>query len=465
MSKHFLLLAAMLFAATSLFAQSADNEDEVIKIDKWNQNAYREGEILVKFKADGAVQMKAPRKAKFATSQVNAIDALFTELGVDSVEQLMPMTGHKNVGRKVKAYNGSYVEVKDLSKLYRLTLKAEKAQDIFSAIDRLKEQEEVEFAEPNYLVYTMALPYDDSIPTADQQTYTAEPLYSQQWGIPAINLPALWDKPKRSSKRPVIAILDTGVDIDHPDLAANIWTNTAEANGIANQDDDANGFKDDIHGWCFIDNHSVTGDFNGHGTHCAGIAAAVGNNGIGITGANPDALIMPVTVMQSNGTGDVATIVKGIDYAAANGADVISMSIGSYSYSIAEEQAVGRAYANAVLVAAAGNDFMCIKPHTCPINMKLGSPMFPAAFSFVLGVEASMQGINQITGDNLATFSNYDEDGPIYSSFNESQLYNYELRAPGMQILSTFPGGRYKYLNGTSMACPLAAGAISRLIQ
>lgn len=456
MRKHFLLLAAVLFAATSLFAQSADNEDEVIKIDKVNQQAYREGEILVKFKADGAVQMRAPRKAKFATSQVNAIDALFEELGVDSVEQLMPMTGHKNVGRKMRAYNGSEVEVKDLSKLYRLTLKAEKARDLHAAIDRLKAQEEVEFAEPNYIVYTMALPYDDSIPTADQAIYTQEPLYSQQWGIPAINLPALWDKPKRSSKRPVIAILDTGVDIEHPDLAANIWTNTAEANGIANQDDDANGFKDDIHGWSFIDNHSVTGDFNGHGTHCAGIAAAVGNNGIGITGANPDALIMPVTVMQSNGTGDVATIVKGIDYASANGADVISMSIGSYSHSLAEEQALGRAYANAVLVAAAGNDGHAMAGAHCIYD----APMFPAAFSFVLGVEAS----KDVNG-NLAGFSNYDETGPVYSSFGENKLYNYELRAPGVQIMSTFPGGRYKNLNGTSMACPLVAGAISRLIQ
>ena len=463
MTHKILLLAAMMLATVSLFAQSADNEDEVIKIDKWNQQAFREGEILVKFKADGAVQMRAPRRAKFATSQVNAVDALFAELGVDSVEQLMPMTGHKNVGRRVKAYNGSEVEVKDLSKLYRLTLKPEKAQNIHEAIDRLKAMDEVEFAEPNYIVYTMALPYDDSIPTADQTTYTAEPLYSQQWGLQAINLPALWDKPKRSSKRPVIAILDTGVDIEHPDLAANIWTNTTEANGISGQDDDANGFKDDIHGWDFINNHSVTNDFNGHGTHCAGIAAAVGNNGIGITGANPDALIMPVTVMQSNGTGDVATIVKGIDYAAANGADVISMSIGGYGYSLAEEQALGRAYANAVLVAAAGNDNKCIIPHNCPKNGKSSDengPMFPAAFSFVLGVEASANAQGTLT-----SFSNFDEDGPIYSSFNENELYNYELRAPGQNILSTFPGGRYKNLNGTSMACPLAAGAISRLLQ
>lgn len=458
MKNKLLLLVAMVIVATGLvFAQSADNEDEVIKIDKWNQQAYREGEILVKFKAEGAVQMRAPRKAKFQTAQVNVVDALFAEIGVDSVEQLMPQTGHKNVGRRVRAYNGSEVEVKDLSKLYRLTLNAEKAQNIYEAIDKLKALEEVEFAEPNYVVYTMALPYDADIPTSDRNTYTHEPLYSQQWGLAAINLPELWNKNKKSSKRPVIAIIDTGVDIEHPDLAANIWTNTAEANGIANQDDDANGFKDDLHGWDFINNHSVTNDFNGHGTHCAGIAAAVGNNHIGITGANPDAYIMPVTVMQSNGTGDVATIVKGIDYAAANGADVISMSIGGYSYSLAEEQALGRAYADAVLVASAGNDgHAMVAPNHCLFD----APMFPAAFSFVLGVEASADAIG-----NLASFSNYDESGPIYSPFGENKLYNYELRAPGVQILSTFPGGRYKVLNGTSMACPLVAGAISRLIQ
>lgn len=462
--KKFILFAVALTMGVlngNLFAQSADNEDEVIKIDRMNQNAYREGEILVKFKADGAVQMKAPRKAKFATSQVNAIDALFAELGVDSIEQLMPQTGHKNVGRRVRAYNGSEVEVKDLSKLYRLTLKAEKAQSLFEAIDKLKAMDEVEFAEPNYLVYTMALPYDADIYTRDAATYMSEPLHSQQWGMEAIGLPQLWNKNKKSSKRPVIAILDTGVDIEHEDLAANIWTNTAESNGISGQDDDANGFKDDIHGWDFINNTTVKNDFNGHGTHCAGIAAAVGNNHKGITGANPDALIMPVTVMQSTGTGDVATIVKGIDYAAANGADVISMSIGGYGYSLAEEQALGRAYANAVIVAAAGNDFKCINPHFCPINKSsLNGPMFPAAFTFVLGVEASADAIGSLAG-----FSNYDDDGPIYSDFGEEKLYNYELRAPGVQIMSTFPGGRYKYLNGTSMACPLVAGAVSRLLQ
>ena len=283
-----------------------------------------------------------------------------------------------------------------------------------------------------------------------------DPLFGQQWGLQTMKLPQLWQQPIITQKRPIIAILDTGVDIDHPDLKANIWTNTKESEGAEDYDDDGNGFKDDLHGWDFVNQTGRIGDWNGHGTHCAGIAAAVGGNGIGIVGANPDALIMPVTVMQSDGTGDVATIIKGIDYAVANGADIISMSFGSYGESKAEEQALGRAYQKAFLVAAAGNDGMCL-------NHKHGrgdpAPMYPASYTFVLGVQAmSSEG-------NITDWSNYDDDGPTYSEWGEAKLYNYELLAPGVNIESTYPGGNYKSLNGTSMATPMVAGALSRLIQ
>jgi len=459
-TKLLLLGAALLLVCPTIVAQSADNEDEVVKIDKWNRNAFREGEIIVHFHEDSQVRMRAPQRTQFSTTNVSEVDQLFEALGVDSVEELMPRTGTKPLPRKLRTYNGKEIEPKPLGKLYRLKLAPNAPMNVHQVIDTLKTLRTVDFAEPNYILYTLSLPYDAVIPTQDSATYTAEPLYSQQWGPAAINLPALWNKPKRTSKRPVIAILDTGVDIDHPDLAANIWTNPTESNGVEGQDDDNNGFVDDLHGWDFINQTGIMCDFNGHGTHCAGIAAAVGNNGIGITGANPDALIMPVSVMQSDGSGDVATIVRGIDYAAANGADVISMSIGSYSYSIAEEQALGRAYANAVLVAAAGNDQLWIERYdiTCLPRRQDVEQMFPACYTFVLGVEAGMQGGCETSFSNL-------DDNPIFSSFGEEQLYNYELRAPGINILSTFPGGRYKVLHGTSMACPLVAGAVSRLIQ
>lgn len=274
-----------------------------------------------------------------------------------------------------------------------------------------------------------------------------------------MKLPQLWQQPIITQKRPIIAILDTGVDIDHPDLKANIWTNTKESEGAEDYDDDGNGFKDDLHGWDFVNQTGRIGDWNGHGTHCTGIAAAVGGNGIGIVGANPDALIMPVTVMQSDGTGDVATIIKGIDYAVANGADIISMSFGSYGESKAEEQALGRAYQKAVLVAAAGNDGMCLN-HAHPGRGQTSpAPMYPGSYTFVLGVQAMN------SKGNITDWSNYDDNGPTYSAWGEDKLYNYELLAPGANIESTYPGGNYKSLNGTSMATPMVAGALSRLIQ
>ena len=309
--------------------------------------------------------------------------------------------------------------------------------------------DEVEFAEPNYRLYTL----DDVICNG----YAGNPLVNNQWYLSAYGVNQLWTKPIVNNARPVIAILDTGVDITHPDLVDNIWTNEHETNGEEGYDNDNNGFKNDLHGWDFINQTGNIRDFNMHGTHVAGIAAA-SNNGLGIIGANPLAYIMPVTVMQSDGTGDVATIIRGIDYAIANGATVLNFSLGTYANSSALRQALERAYQSAVIVAAAGNDGMQILPICNPL--KPYGPMFPAAYSFVLGVQAT----TQVGG--LAGFSNYDCDGPNYSSsstYQDPDGFNYELKAPGVNMLSTVPGGNYKVLNGTSMAVPLVAGAISAL--
>lgn len=453
--KSILLAIVMLLVAIPLQAQmvSNNNDDEVNKVDpSVARNAYRPGEVIVKFKETSSVQMRC-KAGKFQTSGLSKVDKVLNYLGVNEADQLMPLTG-KKVNRSVmRSYSGEEIKDRDLSGLYRLRMDNANIT-VDEAVTRLKELEEVDYAEPNYLVFTMS---------TDADTYTAEPLYTEQWGPAAINLDQLWAMPKlEGAERPVIAILDTGIDITHPDLEANIWTNSAESTGAEGEDDDNNGFADDVHGWDFINQTPKIADYNGHGTHCAGIAAAVGNNGIGITGANPDAYIMPITVMQSDGTGDVATIIQGIDYATDNGASFLSMSFGGYTYSIAEEQALAKAYAKATLIAAAGNDLKCIYNHydihpTAGATV-FGAPCYPAAFTFVLGVEAS-------TENGIAGFSNWDCDGPIYSAYNEESLYNYELRAPGVNIFSTYPQGRYKSMNGTSMACPLAAGAISRLMQ
>lgn len=474
MKLHYIFTVALTaLMAIPAMAQDRNNEDEVVKVDaRFSAYNYREGELIVKFKDQSAAQIKAPRRTKFRTSGVNSIDATLRALGVSEVEELMPLSGHQTVKRLARSVNGQTVTAPAMNRVYLMRYNKAKVRNVEEAVAKLAKLKDVEYAEPNRIVYALGgaeamAAQSKALDEAQQQTAGGEnrsvsfndPLFGNQWGLQSMQIPLLWQEPFITNKRPVIAILDTGVDIDHPDLKANIWTNAKEADGAEEYDDDGNGFNDDVHGWDFVNQTGRIGDWNGHGTHCAGIAAAVGGNGIGIVGANPDALIMPVTVMQSDGTGDVATIIKGIDYAVANGADIISMSFGSYGESKAEEQALGRAYQKAVLVAAAGNDGICLN-HAHPERGQFApKPMYPASYTFVLGVQAmDSEGYR-------AGFSNYDDNGPTYSEWGEDKLYNYELLAPGANIESTYPGGNYKSLNGTSMATPMVAGALSRLIQ
>lgn len=467
--KRLLLAALMLLVAAPSFAQmvSNNNEDGVNKPTREARfRPYREGQVIVKFKTGSGVRVQKV-KGKFKTSAVSAVDHVMNALGVAEAEELMPLSGAITTAkpRRAKAPNGRVVEEPDLSQLYCLSFDTAKVKHVHEAVEMLKEVSEVEYAEPNYLAFISA----DGAAT-DSATYVSEPLYSEQWAPAAINLPALWNMSLADAKRPVIAILDTGVDINHPDLKDNIWTNEKEANGSDFEDDDNNGYCDDVHGWDFIHNTAIISDGmdgNGHGTHCAGIAAAVGGNGIGITGANPNAKILPIKVMGDDGTGDVATIVRGIDYAVASGANILSMSLGGSVNSSAEYQALSKAYAAYIpIVAAAGNSGASI------YDILRGGLQFPAAYDIVLGVMASGQ------DGQRASYSNYDPDGPFYTQYantdrNYSQkddtslgeFWNYDLMAPGTGIMSTLPGGKYGKLSGTSMATPLVAGALSRMLQ
>ena len=425
---------------------------------------YVANEVIVKFKHSSPVRIQRHNTTRrFVSASVTEVDMVLDSLGIFDVEDLMPLTGHM-VSQKVMTVGGKRLAPdQNLSKLCNIVFDTAKVATVDEAIMMLERLPDVEYAEPNYIVRMMAASAEDTIyDHADAKAYTKEPLYSHQWGPGAINLPWLWEQPK-SKKRPVIAILDTGVDIEHPDLKDNIWSNEAEINGAGGKDDDKNGFFDDIHGYDFVNNTGVIGDRNGHGTHCAGIAAAVGNNGIGITGANPDALIMPIQVMDKSGSGNVATIIKGIDYANANGADILSMSIGGYCYSSAEEEALLKAFYNGkYLVAAAGNNNADIyKPHPLCVIFHT----FPGAFKFVIGVMATDKHGNE------ASFSNYDSDGPYFSEYDPAgpaffgDYYNYDIAAPGVGIMSTFLNGTYCEMSGTSMSTPLVAGALSRLLQ
>lgn len=398
-------------------------------------------EVIVKFNA-------GTLKGSARSISEAGVDKVLAAYDVKEMKQLLPDNQKGRILRSAPSYTGETVTEVDLSSLYHLKINLKEDQTLGQILSELNGLPEVEYAEPNYLYYTCGV--------ADE--YKAEPMYSQQWGIPRVKLDQLWTKPVVNNKRPVIAIIDTGVDAAHPDLAPNIWTNEGEIPGDG-LDNDNNGYVDDVHGWDFVNNSAKIIDGFGHGTHCAGIAAACGNNKIGITGANPDALIMPIAVLQSNGSGDMASIAKGIRYAVDNGATIISMSFGSTDNSKALQQALQQAYQSAILVAAAGNESLGIDKK-CSTG---GRPLFPGGYSFVLGVMATQE--TKGTNGYRATFSNYDCDGPVKSSFPEDQGYNYELSAPGSKILSTVPGGQYQSWNGTSMATPLVAGGISRLLQ
>jgi len=446
-----------------------DRNNDQLRDPRDDQMSFVLNEVLVKFKDE----VPLSSASRLRSAGLSAVDKVLQASGVDSLVRLFPNTKNSllrstGVARIVKDPQGRDMKIPNLDKIYKITLPQLRSTssvpvNIFQVIEDLKALPEVEYAEPNYIFtigdFSPAGPEMTADKLSKQESNKQkvvsdggltpnDPLYSQQWGIPATNIDKVWNTTTGDSTA-IIGILDTGVDWQHPDLAANIWTNTQEIPGNG-KDDDGDGLIDDIRGWDFINNDNNPMDDNSHGTHVAGIAAAVGNNGIGIAGVNWNAKILPIKVFQSSGRGDAATIAKGVNYAASKGAMVINMSFGSYSESLTLKDALTSAYATAVLVAAAGNDGLCIGPGLCP-DKQLGAPLYPGAYSFVLGVEAPPT--------PPIGFTNYDQDGPVFSGYPD--LLNYELRAPGTDILSCVPGGNYRKYNGTSMAAPMVAGAIS----
>lgn len=242
----------------------------------------------------------------------------------------------------------------------------------------------------------------------------------------------------------VVAVIDTGVDYTHEDLAANMWVNSGEipGNGI---DDDGNGYIDDVYGVNVTASSTQAGDpmdDNGHGTHVAGIIG-MSSNGKGGVGLAWGAKIMAVKAGQSTGTFTSSDIARAISYAQMMGADVINMSFGGTEKSYLVEQALAKAFPDCVLVASAGNDGV---PTTDAPDEYIGkADIYPAGYSYVLGVMATDQ-----TG-KLASFSNWD--------YKINANCEYELTAPGVSIFSTLPGNRYATWSGTSMAAPCVAAA------
>jgi subtilisin family serine protease len=293
---------------------------------------------------------------------------------------------------------------------------------------------EVLYAEPNYIYYAHDIPDDPDfgqlwgLQNAGQYVYGAS-------GTPGADIDALnaWNI-TTGSDEVVIAVIDTGVLLTHPDLKDNIWENPGEV--IDGIDNDNNGYIDDIHGWDFYSDDNDPTDENSHGSHCAGIIAGVGNNSVGITGVMWNAKIMPLRFLDERGSGDTADAIEAIIYARNNGADIISNSWGGGGYSVALEDAI-RDFAGPA-ICSAGN-----KGYNTDVI-----PSYPGSYSLdnIITVAATD------SSDLRASFSNY---GPV----------SVDVGAPGVNIYSTVTGNSYTYKRGTSMAAPYVSGLAGLILS
>lgn len=280
-------------------------------------------------------------------------------------------------------------------------------------------------------IATTTTPATPTTPTNPVTTFPDVPNYggSNEWNLNSINAPEAWAQGYKGSGV-VVAVVDTGVDINHPDLMSQLWVNADEVagNGI---DDDHNGYIDDISGWDFAGGDNNPDDQNGHGTHVAGSIAA-DDNGFGATGVAPNAKIMPVRVLGSNGSGTAAAVAAGIRYAADNGADIINLSLGGALSSVIQSAIQYALSRDVLVVSAAGNE-------------SASTPSYPARFSAALANVISVGAYS--SSGALASFSNrVGSSGAV------------QVDAPGVGVYSTYIDGRYGTLSGTSMATPQVAG-------
>jgi subtilisin family serine protease len=267
--------------------------------------------------------------------------------------------------------------------------------------------------------------------------FGTDPMLSQQWALAdpdAVGAQEAWTQSTGAGV--LVAVLDTGMQVDHPDLAGSVWTNPGETPGNG-RDDDRNGIVDDVHGANMFDMTSNVDDDNGHGTHVAGIIAARHGNAVGGSGLAPDATIMPVKVLDAQMAGTTDTLARGIRYAVDEGARILNVSVNTDSATQSVSDAVHYAAEHgAIVVASAGNNDRDIDL----------LPSFPASLSdpAVISVAA-------------------DTDQGLLWRLSNTGLLSVDLAAPGEHIASTARGSSYQSRTGTSAAAPFVAASVALL--
>jgi subtilisin family serine protease len=299
-----------------------------------------------------------------------------------------------------------------------------------AAIARLQRNPNVAYVEPNFVIELDVVPNDPRFPELYGMRNTG-----QSGGTAGADIKATlaWDQ-FTGDPNLKVGVIDTGVDYNHPDLAANIWTNPGEIPGNS-IDDDNNGYVDDVHGYDFANSDGDPFDDNGHGSHCSGTIAGVGNNNTGVVGVCWQAKIVGIKFLSGGGSGSTAGAIAGVQYAITIGTKLTSNSWGGGGFSQALLDAINAAGAQGQLfIAAAGNS---------SANTDT-SPHYPSAYNspYIVSVAATDH------NDNLASFSNYGAT-------------TVDLAAPGVAIVSTVPGNSYASFSGTSMATPHVSGAVA----
>ncbi|CCQ52920.1 Serine protease, subtilase family [Crocosphaera watsonii WH 8502] len=378
--------------------------ESLFPIDPETGQQYQPGQLIVEFNA-GVTEAE--------------IQAIATANGATSVENIIP--SESSLAQDFAQW---------------LILNFDLATDLVPIQNNLANNNQLNVSSFDYIVSINALP---ALPNDTD--------FNDLWGLhntgqtggtvdADIDAPEAWCKQKGDHDI-VVAVIDTGIDYNHPDLASNMWINAGEIAGNG-MDDDGNGYMDDIYGYDFHNTDSDPWDDHSHGTHVAGTIGAEGNNNSGVIGVSPNVSLMALKSFSAGGFGSTSNIINSLQYAIDNGADVVNASFGGGGYNAAFDAMIGAANSAGVLFVAAAGNFN---------NDNDVTPFYPANYTQpnVISVAATDH------NDNKAGFSHYGST-------------TVDLGAPGVNIRSTLPGNSYGYNSGTSMAAPHVSGAAALLL-